>query len=205
MSRRGSAACASASTLSDDKGVGRALRGVDGEPTSAGSVSHSACQPPGRALVFLRHRGEHRRDESRRPHRRGDSATAPHGIVLVRHRRGSARAGAGVSKTSPTSVCASSARSRPILPSVPHATPSPHATSRQHDRDECATARQDTRERQPAGKRVSDGWTTVAERRQRAGCAAELQRPSRRSSASASRSRQRGRSRPAIRRSSTPA
>ena len=107
-SRRGSARMRVGVHSQRRRGGGDRVRRVDGERTSAGSVSHSACQPPARARAPAASRPGSSRPAPA-PARRGDRA----------HRRRTGFCLCGIVEeppaplpafrtTSPTSVCASS-------------------------------------------------------------------------------------------------
>ena len=78
------------------------------------------------------------------------------------------------SATSPTSPCASSARSRPILPSAPQSTATPQPSATQASRCACQ-APAGTAQAEPRADPPRDRRPLVAERGQRADRAAELQ------------------------------
>ena len=102
----------------------------DVRSTSAGSVSHSACQPPTARSCSC---GIAASIVATRPGACTAAATAarrpPPGCACAASTTSRRGRGAAASATSPTSVCASRAMSRPTLPSVPQAMPSAHATS----------------------------------------------------------------------------
>ena len=116
--RRGSRACASSSTTRCASARAIARRGPSAvRCTSAGSVSHSACQPPTARSCSC---GIAASIVATSPGACTAAATASAdatGLRLCGIDDDPPRPGAAGSATSPTSVCASSAMSRPILPS----------------------------------------------------------------------------------------
>ncbi len=141
--------------------------------TSAGRVSHSACQPPTARSCSCDHRRQHRGHQARRLHRRRHRPRRRTGLRLCGIDEEPPRPGAAASATSPTSVCASRAMSRPTLPSAPQVRPSAHATSTTRLRSVCH-GRSGTRRSRRARQRRRRGRAPRAEARQRAGGAAEL-------------------------------
>ena len=120
--------------------------------SSSRSGRHSACHGAGGALVLVPGgRGEHGGDEARDRDGRGPRGTAPTGLRLCGSVEEPPRPGTS-SRTSPTSVWASSTRSVATDPTAAPARPSTPASSATRPRSVCQGEHRLV-EAQPAGER----------------------------------------------------
>ena len=129
----------------------------------------------GRALVLLRHRGEQRRDEAgtRRPH--AVAITALTGLRFCGIAEDAPRPAPPPSRSSPTSLWASSTTSRAIFASTPARPPSAPASAAGPVADRVPRQRR-LGQLELARHLGRDGQPAIAERGQRADSAAELER-----------------------------
>ena len=127
------AACSRIRSASTSRPPSRSAAQAAAEPTSVSSSRERAplrLPGAGRALVLLRHRREHRRDEARHARRAGEDRDARDRVALVRHRRGSAAARpAALAQLGRPRSARTASTSRAIFASTPASTPSALASS----------------------------------------------------------------------------